>query len=225
MSDIYTWAQAVTEVTLSLGNRSDIAARVPQWLNEAQYLLAKCDVELPLLEETVSTFVTVSGQSEYELTSSPFTSPSQLLGIRFVKNLTTGVGMWRFNWDDYRRLIQQAPGQPLRWTRKGYMLALDPQPNAVYTLRFDYRRRPDLATIEIDGEWQGALIDTATLIGARRLGMDEVATRARAGLPLAVLTEMQRPQTQEDWEMRWNEPSLVPGAGGPYSVSPSGTRW
>jgi hypothetical protein len=224
MSDIYTWAQAVTEVTLALGNRSDISTRVPQWLNEAQFLMAKCDIELPRLEQTVSSFITVAGTAEYALTATPFSNPTDLLGIRFVKNLTTGVGMWRMNWDDYRKLVQQASSQPNRWTRKGYTLALDPKPDAVYTLEIDYRRRPALATIEIDGEWQGVLIDAATYTGARRLGMDEVAQRARAGIPLMVLKGLQEPLSQDDLETKWSDATLQPGYG-PYSISPSGTRW
>jgi hypothetical protein len=212
--DIYNFNTAVTEITLALGNRSDINSRVQDWLNSAQLQMAKTDLEMPQLEETVTGFRVVSGQSEYNLLSTPvFSDFNNILGFRFIKNDTTGVPMGRFDWSDYRRLVSQAVSPPVRWTRKGNLFAVDPQPDATYQLRIDLRRRPRQNMIELDGEWQGHLINATIMIGAQRLGLKDTAQMAQWMLPKAVLVLLQTLTDQNDLEMKWSDAQMVSGYG------------
>lgn len=211
MPDLYTWANAETEVNNRIGNRSDIATRVTKWLNSAQLFLAKCDIELPRLESVSGNLPTVDATSEYTLTSfSEFTN-NQIIGIRALRNSTSGFRMWKFGFDEYRSLSTQASGPPIRWARKGNLLAVDPKPDGVYNMIADYRRRPTAGTVEIDSEWHEVWIDLATYLGRRALQDYEEAILVYRGLPGMIQLRLQQPLSQDDWEYQWDEPGLVPG--------------
>ena len=98
-----------------------------------------------------------------------------------------------------------ASGPPTRWARNGYRLAVDPKPDALYTIQLDYRRRPLLDTIEVEGEWQEHLLCLAESIGWRAFGQADMAQAALAMLPRNVLVVLQTPLDAAEWDALWDD--------------------
>lgn len=203
-SSLYTWGQAQTELQLRLGNRTDLGSgsddRLAFWLNSAQYLIASAITAAEDLDQTFS-FQTVSGQSQYNEVSilPPLTN---VIGIRDVRNDTTQVVCRRFPWQEFRSLNQQAPGPPLRWTRYGYTLAFDPQPDddGPYTILIDYRMQPQFGIVQLPTWTQEYWITTAEWIGWKALMKPDRAQAALQLLPQTIAAGVQQPMDRDRWE-------------------------
>jgi hypothetical protein len=215
----YTFEGAVNELMLALGNPQTsphIHDRCVQWMNTAQGLLARTNYDFPQFEATAS-LALVPGQAEYDLSVEPFID-NNIIGIRFVKNLTTGLGMFRWDWADYRRLVNQATGDPVRWARKGKTISFDPVPIRENLILSDYRRRPLEGILELDREMHDYCVAVATWLGATRLGMTDVAAASATLVPEAILQQVRNPINQDTLEALWNNPTLSPSYG-PYLVT------
>lgn len=206
----YSYNAAREEVTFALGNRDDIATRVDHWLDSAQTMLAWTTLSFPNLETTVQNVTLVAGQPNYDLTMFPqFIDFQDLLGILLVKNQNTGLKMWRFGFSDLRALVNQASGDPNRWTRRGNQFYVDPIPISTTHLQIDYRRRPRPGMSELGEQFHEVWIDTAVWIGARRLGMDDTLKTTIAAMPAIVLAQLSQPRSHDDFEMYYNDASVV----------------
>lgn len=199
---IYTFATAKTEAQYRLGNRSDVSSgspsRLDNWLNTACVQFAKCEIELPLLETTVTKTLS-SGDSEYNIVSD--FSLADVIGIRTVRNNTSGQRMSWMNFDVYRSLASQASGAPIRWSRRGNLLVVDPSPNVTTTIQLDYRKRPTASSLaQFDDEWHDTIIDLAAYIGWKALGEPEKAAAKFRLLPAFVQRALQEPTGQDVWE-------------------------
>lgn len=136
-----------------------------------------------------------------------------LIGIRLVQRLpqeanTSDVGwrMARMSWAEWREIQRtQASGPPTRWARNGYRLAVDPKPDALYTIQLDYRRRPLLDVVEVEGEWQEHMLCLAESIGWRAFGQPDMAVGALQMLPANVLRILQSPLDSAEWDALWDD--------------------
>lgn len=210
---IYTFGTATTELLRRLGGRTDTATkrRVEGWLNDAMLRLAKSWLELPNLEASF-TLTTVDGQSEYPLASFDV-DPNDVLGIRSIRNDTSEWLLQRFPWHEYRALGEQAEGAPVRWTRRGNLLAFDPEPDGAYELVIDYRRRPSSGTFDdFDSEWHEPIVAIANWVGWTALQQPQLANAAVAVINQSIVQAIQRPMSQDDFEAIWDQEfGLVPG--------------
>lgn len=210
---IYNFNQAELELQARLGNRTDLgsgsADRLAMWLNSAQYRIAACVTAAEDLDQTF-TFQTVDGQSEYDEVSiiPPLTN---VIGIRDVRNDTTQVSCRRFPWAEFRSLSQQATGQPLRWSRFGYTIALDPQPDSggPYTIRIDYRMQPQLGLTQIPNWCQEDWITVAEWIGWKALMKPDRASQAVSMLPAALAMNIQQPLDRDRWESLYDTSQVI----------------
>lgn len=219
MADLYTFASFVNELGPALGNRDDLGSRINTWVNEAQSFLATCDIELPRLERIgFGPLSTVAGTPEYSLTAAPFSNPNDIVGIRAVRVTSTSnpLRLRRFAFEEYRSLTTQASGPPNRYARWGNTIVFDPNPDAVYTVIFDYRRYPVLGTIEVENAYQKILMSLSMAIGFERLQQFKEAGAAMALLPQWVSRAWQNPLSQSELEARWDPSGFQPPMAGRY---------
>lgn len=222
---LLTWNQAEQELLYRLGNRSDLGSgssdRAAMWLNAAQLTVAASVIACEDLDQIAWPLSTVSGQSEYSLIS-VLPPATNVIGIRVIRNTSQGVMMQRFPWYEYRSLSQQAQGQPLRWARFGYVLAFDPQPNDVYEIIIDYRRQPQLNTVEIPSQFQNDWITVAEWIGWKALMKPANAQAAFALLPQNLQRLVSQPMDRDEWESMWDTNQVIApwGFQSQYTVVP-----
>jgi hypothetical protein len=214
---LYSWTEATSELKLRLGNRRDLAGsgvsdgldRLGHWLDSAQARIAKSLLDMPDLEDNV-TLTTIDGQSEYDLRTI-IPPATEIVGIRYVKNTTTGLRLMRFPFVEFRELVDQAEGSPVRWTRLGFNMAFDPEPDDDEDILIEYRRRPRLGTVELDSEWQEEWLKLAEFIGWQALDQPEKATSAFTMLPARLQVLIQQPLDQDQWESLWDvDQKIVP---------------
>lgn len=226
----YSFLMARRELCRRLGGRNDTISveRAGEHLNSAQLQLAKCRFDLPRFDE-VAVITVGDGQSEVNLANtvpvfattdgfpstdmetqtearSQVSSLGDILGILYVQNITDQWQMTRFPWREWRAIqLHQASGQPIRWARRGHVLALDPAPDTATELRIDYRRRPTLDRIEVDGEWYETLLALGESIGWRAYGQPDLAKAALTMVPANVLNILQTPLDGNEWEAMHDE--------------------
>lgn len=168
----------VSEITSRLGNRSDITARVPQWLNDSYFELL-LSPRFSFYELDASTTLTTTASTRtYSLSS-----VSDLWFILSLRDTTNVRRLRRANVRDFDE-IQHTEGQPTRYARFGSSLEFDPTPDGTYTLTLRYRKRPpELASGSsplIAREWDEVLIALAVLKGREALEQTEQAAAQRA---------------------------------------------
>ena len=201
----YSFDAAVDEMVLRFGRRNDnsFQARCREWLNSAMYRAAASLIDAPDLEDTL-TLTIDNTVNEYDLrtTTPPITD---IIGIKYVKNLWTGYRMRRFSFEEYRQLVNQANGDPMRWSRKGYVLALDPVPNNdTTTMTIEYRRLPEAGVLEFDSKHHDSLIKIAVSIGWSALMEHQRGQSVMAELPPTWQAALAQPLSQEQWEAMWD---------------------
>jgi hypothetical protein len=176
----------LTEITARLGNRTDIAIRALQWLNDAYFELLMAPrfsfYELDLAASTV----TIAGTASYSL-------PADFWFVLDLTDTTNTKKLHRGHWQEFDRQTSTS-GAPTRYARFGATFQLDPTPDAVYTLTLRYRKRPaelvaGNATL-LGREWDEPLIVLATIKGFEALENREKAATQRALLePLLTMRE------------------------------------
>jgi hypothetical protein len=171
------YSTLVSEITQRLGNRSDIAARVPLWLNDAYYeVLLSPRFAFFELDQS-GTVTTADGTRIYSLADI-----TDLWFILSVRDTTNSQRLRRAHVREFDD-IQYTEGQPNRYARYGNNLELDPTPDGVYTLAIRYRKRPselaDGGSPVIGREWDEVLIALAVLKGREALEQTEQAAGQR----------------------------------------------
>jgi hypothetical protein len=159
------------EVTNRLGNRSDVTARVKQWVNQAQFSIAT-SYRFYELEVSVTGSTTSSTRS--------YSLPSDLRVILSLRDTTNSRKLMPADWRTFDKL-SQTTGKPSRYTRFGLTMELDPTPDAVYNLTLRYLKRVASMVNDTDepvlpNEWIEAIILRACWIGAAALQMEVQAT-------------------------------------------------
>lgn len=205
----YDWNTATEEVIAQIGGRG-ITRRAGEFLNAAQQRLARSTIDMPELEDIHHEFDITEDFPEYDLRT---TSPTivDAVGIFAIKNNSTGLKMVRFPYREFLAISTQASAQPVRWARRGYHLALDPNPSETITVRIDYRRRPQMDTMETPSEWQADLIRMAVINAWAALGEHERVRSMMIELPMEIQRAIQSPLTQEQWEAYYDDDlALVP---------------
>lgn len=205
MSFILTFEQAVEELIDRLGGRRDIQDRVTDWLNEAQIVFARSDIELPQLDVTNATFITQPGQSTYTLIDGGDWPLGEIIGVQVMRNQTSDFKMARFDWREFRRISTQASSAPVRWTRYGQMIGLDPQPDDVYSILIDYRRKPTLGTLEVGDVWIEEILKCASFFGWAALGEPQQAQATFSLMPAWLQVRLSTPLTEIEWEAQWDD--------------------
>ena len=228
---LYQFGGAVAELQLRLGGRNDssggiaFTSRLTQWLDSAQYLIARCPVSLPDLDTTTAILDLIPDQAEYIMNSTtpPITNRIGITLIQMVdptSSPTFKMRMRRFPWNEYRALSQQASARPTRWTRRGDMLAFDPIPDKDgYEARIDYRRMPQQGVCNIDAAYQELWIKVAKWLAWSSLDQPDKARASLAELPPLFQTWIQMPLDEDQWEaMADPDIAIVPQgwAGGWY---------
>lgn len=171
------YSTLVSEITQRLGNRSDITARVPIWLNDA-YMEVLLSPRFAFFELDQSTTITTAdGTRTYSLASI-----TDLWFILSVRDTTNSQRLRRAHVREFDD-IQYTEGQPNRYARFGNTLELDPTPDGTYTLTVRYRKRPselsDGGSPVMGREWDEVLIALAVLKGREALEQTEQAAGQR----------------------------------------------
>ena len=197
----YTFARAADEVLLRMGRRNDnhFVERVNDWLNSAQYRIVSSYIEVPDLEDTLTLNIT-EDVNEYDLrtTSPPLTD---IVGLKWLKYEKTGYRLRRFSWDEYQNMVNQAHGDPMRWARRGYVLAFDPIPNeSGFDVTIQYRRNPQYGVLELDTKWHESVIKLAVSYGWSALMEHERSRAVVAELPALLQMAVNTPLDQYMWE-------------------------
>lgn len=201
LDPLYSFAQAQDEVILRLGRRldNDFQGRCAQYLNSAIYRIATSFMDVPDLEDYVNILI-APDVNEYDLRT---TSPpiNEFVGLKWMKYEKTGYRLRRFAYDEYKNLVHQASGDPVRWARNGYTLCLDPKPNtAGYNLVMQFRRLPQQGFLELDSKWHENAIKMAVFIGWSAVMEHERARAVLAELPAQFQLLVQQPIDQAQWE-------------------------
>ncbi len=225
VNNLLSFPQAKTELQYRIGNRTDLGSgsqdRLTYWLNAAQIRIAAVLMAAEDLDQVAFPLTTISGQSEYSLVS-VLPPATNVIGLRSLRNNTSGVKMRRFPWTEYRSLNQQAQGPPLRWARLGYMLAFDPQPddNGPYDIFIDYRREPYLETSELPNRFQDDWITVAEWIAWKALLKPERAQAAFSLLPANLQLILAQPLDGDQFDSRYDTDQVIAPVGftWPYLV-------
>lgn len=217
---LYTFAQALDEIQYRFGKRNDndFRKRSTRWLDSAQQLIAQSWLEVSDLDDTVESLPYVSGTREYDLRTTSPPIPN-IVGIRYIKDNETGYRLHRFPYTEFLTIVSPAAGLPKRWTRRGYVLAYDPQPNAPGSVTFGYRRYPAYGVVELGSEWHEPLIQLACFTGWRALKDYKAAEANFTELPIGLQAVLQQPFNQMEWEAIWDDDLKVSQTG------QGGLRW
>ena len=188
----------LAEITARLGNRTDLSARIPVWLNDyyAELLLSPRFAFWEL--DQSSTFVTVASTREYSLSS--------ITDLWFILDVVDETNDRRLDRRHIREFdnIQQPTAtdqQPTRYARFSTTLHLDPTPGGIYTIRVRYRKRPTELTAGgshlLGREWDEPLIVGAVVKGWEALQQTQKAAEQK-GLLEAQLAAREEPLSLED---------------------------
>lgn len=211
MASILTFEQALEEIADRLGGRRAELDRIEDFLNEAQLWMAKSDIELTPLE-TNKTFTCTTGVDQYSVRTD--LAITDFIGIRYVRNNTTNIGLERFTFREFRQISGQSQAPPVRWSRHGDLFVLDPIPDSAAVLLIDYRREPTLGVLEFGGTWLEPLLRLTTHIAWNAYQEPEMAQAQYRMLPAWMQIRLATPLTEAEWEAMWDdnlgmEPGMV----------------
>lgn len=184
------------EVIDRLGGRTDIERRVESWIYDAEIWLARCVTDLPTLDLSVTKRL-ITGQGEVNITTLLGITP---LGLKLLRNKTTGWLMQRFPFEEFRALASQSSSNPIRWVRHGQILYFDPIPSVDTDIIFDYRAMPERTKITVGEEWREILTKLAVHIGWSALMESDKSKMAFSLLPGWAQMRLQQPLTQDEFE-------------------------
>jgi hypothetical protein len=198
LNPLYSFSDAKDEVTLQLGNRSSLGTRVDRWLDAAQARIARSRLDINDLDDT-ATLTLAEDVAEYDVRET-VPALAEIVGIKKMRCTTTGYRLRRFPWDVYRTLTTQTSGDPLRWTRDGYIYAFDPVPDESVDILVDFRRNPEMGVSELDNAYQLEWIKMAVFFGWQALDETAKADAVLKGLPALFQQMAQTPLRQDQWE-------------------------
>lgn len=182
-----------TEIIYGLGNRSDLDARIPNWLNWAYYeILMTPRFSFYELDKQVTT-QTINTLRAYDL-------PDDCWFILSVRDDTNERKLDRKHWQVFDK-IAHTPGQPNRYAHFANTIELDPTPDDEYDIILRYRKRPieivsDSSPI-IGAEWDEVLVRLTIVKGLESLEQPEKATKQRQLLEAALSLRLDVPQLED----------------------------
>lgn len=194
-----------TEVQSALGNRDFSDARLDRWINFGYLdLVGAID-----FEELIST---TPLNTQIGLTS--YTIPvDDVRLIQLIQDNTNQNLLQFINKAEFYRLDLVTQGTPIKWTRVGDLISLNPTPSAIVQLTIVYARDADRLinvgdVTVLPDTWDAAVVLLATYHGLLAIGQEQRATQwfARA------VNYIQSRVTQEEAFVR------TPGLGLTYAV-------
>lgn len=199
----------LTEITARLGNRGDLASRVPRWLSYAYYeILLNPLFDFFELDKMNETFNTASTVSTIDLT--PI---ADLWAILSIRDNTNNRKLRRSHVRVFDKIVPTS-GQPVRYARFGGGIELDPVPDGTYNFRIRYRLRPaDLGPgttfSGLGTEWEEPLIVMATYKGWMALKQYEDAAATKQLLDATLAARQDVPMLEDEDSDTGIQPSLV----------------
>lgn len=131
-----TISDFVPKVRSRMGGRTDIDARITDWLAQAYQELAEYDLETL---ETSDTFATVDGTDSYA-----YPTDARAIKSLVLLNDTTPVPLTKKNINIVRRYQTANEAVPAIWAPYGANILLRPVPNDTYTVNRDYWLKPQI---------------------------------------------------------------------------------
>ena len=177
------YSTMVTLVTRNLGNRTDIASLVEEWINST-YLDIVTKGRLPELRrfgplhipdlEATTTFSTASDDADYLYSA----IASNILFPLALRDTTNDNPIRRRPLRWYARHKATSTGKPQRYVTFSKTIYLDPTPDDTYTIQIWYRKTVDIPILQagadtpvIDELWHELIVLGATYRGAMSLRM------------------------------------------------------
>lgn len=199
----------VTEVTARLGNRSDIASRVPRWLNYAYFeLLVNPQFDFFELDKANNSLATTSGVNSLDLSSI-----TDLWALLSITDTTNNRKLTRSHVRVFDKIVPTS-GQPTRYARFGSTVEFDPVPDGAYNLRVRYRIRPNelgsgTTFNNLGTEWEEPIIVIATYKGWIALKQYEDAAATKQVMDACLATRQDVPMLEDEDSETGFEPSLL----------------
>lgn len=169
---VLTLAQIRTEVDSSMGNKTNVLdARLDTWINLAYNEIASgIDFEELSDEFDISTVV---GQFEY-------VGPTNPLVVQLLRDETNERLLTWIPKNEYFRLNRSTNGIVLRWTRRGQDILVWPPPDAIVTLRAQYKVTPPALAADGDTTILPSFVDNALIFLGVAYGLLATGEDARA---------------------------------------------
>ena len=168
----YTLENFTDYLKFNLGQRTDIASYLDNWVNQAYLDLTTknkfWDLKVPsnfdYPELRTSTTKSTTAGTAY------VTTPTDCLYIRHIHNDTSDMKLDKIKFMEYVRDTGRAAtssrSKPLQWIRDGSNIYLYPTPDATYTLSVYYRKKPAVLTAGaktvVGSEWDEPILWLAT---------------------------------------------------------------
>jgi hypothetical protein len=174
----------------NLGNRTDLATLVPEWLNTC-YLDVITTGRLPELGKFAPIPV-----PELDTTGSIYTSdgvatvaqPANLLFPISLRDMTNGAPLREWTIQYYDRHHGTVEGKPYAYALFSKTFYIEPTPDAVYTIQVRYRKDVTIPALVADADvsvigsvWHELLVFGASYRGALSLGYPDADKWMTAG--------------------------------------------
>jgi len=188
--------ELITELGYRLGNRTDTTSRLPIWLNDAYFeLLLSPRFSYYELDKSYA-FPTIAQQRTYNIVG----LVPDLWFILDLRNETLQQKMSRYHWSEFDRKWRVF-AIPVRYTRYGPNIELEPVPDKAYDLTMRYRLRPGQlipgGTHILGREWDEVILTMAVQKGWEALEQWD-KSKAQKELVELQLAAREEPLTLED---------------------------
>jgi len=171
---ILTLLQIRTEVDSIMGNKTAVLdPRVNTWINLAYTEIAS-GIDFEELSDEFD-FPTVVGTFEYA-------GPANPLAVQLLRDETNERLLAWVPKNEYFRLNRATNGTVLRWTRRGSDLLVWPPPNAVVTLRAQFKITPPALVADGNVTILPPFVDNALIFLGAAYGLLATGEDARAVL-------------------------------------------
>jgi hypothetical protein len=189
----------------NLGNRTDLATLIKEWINSCYIDLVTtgkfpeldrfAPIPVPALE-VYDTFTTLVGRDYYAY-------PTDALYIIALRDTTNNMPLKKRDMLWLERNKSTTNAKPLIYATYGNTIWVDPPPDGIYTIRRLYRKKVDASPLVNDNDvpivaahWHEALEIGATYRGKRSIG-DPTADRWLQDLKAFIISHSEQ-QTEEE---------------------------
>lgn len=160
---VLTLLQIRTEVDSSMGNKTNVLdPRLDTWINLAYNEIASA-IDFVELDDEFD-IVTVVGTSEYA-------GPTNPLAVNLLRDENNERLLTWIPKNEYFRLNRSTNGTVMRWTRRGSQILVWPPPDAIVTLRAQYKRTPPSLATDGDVTILPSFIDNALIFLGTAYGL------------------------------------------------------
>lgn len=131
-----SYSDIKSDVEFRLGNRSNLAAYIPRWINDAYMELLHSPrfsfYELDAVNTSLATTATVKD-----------VDISGVMDLWFILSVRDDTNERNLKKGDWKRFedASRTSGQPIWYDRYAYTLIFDPVPDGAYDLQIRYRKR------------------------------------------------------------------------------------